>query len=397
MAITKSSVDRLKPPKSGYSIAWDGEVKGFGVRITHNGVVSFVLNYRVNGRQRLYTIARYPDWSVERARKEAIRLRGEIRPEQGKKPVDPLEQKQREHEAPTMLDLKDDYLERWARPYKRPASVRDDSANLDGIIVPRIGNHQVDAVTRRDIEEIHQSMKATKYRANRVLSLLSKMFSLAIEWGWRNDNPARGIPKFTEDRRARYLSPEELKRLAAALEEYPGKRARELDGSAKQKAYAKKEAQRAVNAIRLLMVTGARKSEVLKATWDQFDLERGIWTKPSHTTKQKRTEYVPISQQAIDLLKQMPRDGALLFPGRRREQPLSELKYSWSEICEMAKLEGCRMHDLRHSFASFLVSSGETLPTIGALLGHSSPTTTSRYAHLLESPLRLAANKFPKL
>jgi integrase len=397
MALTKSSIERLKPPKTGYSVEWDGEVKGFGVRITHRGVISFILNYRVNGRQRCYTIARYPDWSLERARKEASRLRGEIKPEQGKKPIDPLEEKRRERETPTIADLKADYLERWAIPRKRPKSIHDDKLMLDGIIIPRFGQLAVDAVTRRDVEGLHNDLVGTPFKANRVLSLLSKMFSLAQEWGWRPDNPAVGIQKYHEDRRERYLTHEELARLADALEKYPKKRSDELDGSAKQKAYARREAQRAVDALRLLMVSGARKSEVLNATWEQFDLERGLWVKPSSATKQRKTERVPLSEQAIELLRSLPKDGALLFPGRREGQPLSELKGPWADICKMAKLKNCRMHDLRHSFASFLVSSGVSLPTIGALLGHRSPTTTSRYAHLLDSPLRTATNLFPKI
>jgi integrase len=397
MAITKSSIERMKPPKSGHRIEFDSEIKGFGVRMTHNGVISYILNYRVNGRQRRYTIARYPDWSLERARKEAARLRAEIRPEQGKAPIDPLEEKRREREAPTVQRLRDDYLERWAIPRKRAKSIRDDKAMLETIIVPRFGNLAVEAVTRRDVEGLHNDLVGTPFRANRVLSLLSKMFSLAVEWGWRPDNPAAGIQKHHEDRRERYLTHEELARLADALDKYPAKRADELDGSAKQKAYARREAKRAVDALRLLMVSGARKSEVLNATWEQFDLERGIWVKPSSATKQRKTERIPLSEQAIELLRSLPKDGPLLFRGRREGQPLSELKGPWADICKMAKLKNCRMHDLRHSFASFLVSSGVSLPTIGALLGHRSPTTTARYAHLLDSPLRTATNLFPKI
>ncbi len=147
-----------------------------------------------------------------------------------------------------------------------------------------------------------------------------------------------------------------------------------------------------MDAIRLITVTGARKGEALLATWDQFDLERGVWTKPSHNMKQKRVEHVPLSDQAIAFLKSMPHDGEFLFTGRLTEH-LSELKYPWAEICEDAKLKGIRIHDLRHTYASHLVSRGVSLPMVGKLLGHTQPQTAARYAHLADNPLREAAKR----
>jgi integrase len=142
------------------------------------------------------------------------------------------------------------------------------------------------------------------------------------------------------------------------------------------------------------MVTGARKGEVLSAKWVDFDLTRGVWTKPSHHTKQKKTEHVPLSEQAVALLDGLPREGEFLFPGRTRNH-LTDVKGPWLKVCERAKLKGVRIHDLRHSFASHLVSSRVSLPIVGKLLGHTQPQTTARYAHLADNPLREAANRFP--
>jgi integrase len=392
MALTQKTIAKLKAPARGNTITYDGEVPGFGVRITSAGVVSYILNYRIKNRERRYTIGRHPEYSLVRARNEAIELRGDV--SQGK---DPLEHRKREREAPTVQDLRDDYLERHARPYKRASSVEGDEAMLDLVIVPRLGRIAVDAVTRRDIEELHQSLKPTPYRANRVLALLSKMFSLAVVWKWRADNPAHGVPRFQEDRRERWLSTDEMARLAEALTNYPKKRASELDGTEKQKRHTRSEAQRAVNALRLIMLTGARKSEVLNATWDQFDMERAIWNRQSHQTKQKKQEHVPLSEAAIALLESLPKDGPLLFPGRKRGQPLAEVKFSWAEICTDAKIANVRVHDLRHNFASYLVSGGVSLHIVGKLLGHTQAQTTARYAHLADSPLRDAANAFGKI
>ena len=142
------------------------------------------------------------------------------------------------------------------------------------------------------------------------------------------------------------------------------------------------------------MVTGARKSEVLLATWDQFDLDRGVWTKPSHNTKEKRIEHVPLNDQAIAFLKLLPREGEYLFPGRMGAH-LTDLRFAWAAIRKDTELQDVHIHDLRHTFASHLVSRGASLPIVGRLLGHSQTQTTARYAHLADSPLREASNLFP--
>lgn len=392
MALTNKIVSALRPPKSGNEITYDGEIPGFGIRITSAGVLSFILNYRIHNRERRYTIGRYPEWSLVRARNEAIALRGEI-----SMGHDPLAERERLRDAPSVQYLCDDYIKRHAQPYKRAASIRDDKAMIDGLIVPNLGRIMVEAATRRDIEDLHHSLKATPYRANRVLSLLSKMFSLAVEWNWRSDNPAKHVPKFQEEKRERWLSAEEVEALASALDCYPEARADELGGTPKQREAIKKLASRVVGAIRLLMITGARKNEALTARWADFDLDRGVWTKPSHHTKQKRTEHVPLSDQALSFVNSLPKDNDLLFPGRRKDKPFTDLKFAWGKICEAAELENVRIHDLRHTFASHLVSSGESLPIVGRLLGHTQPQTTARYAHLADNPLREAANRFPTL
>ncbi len=191
-------------------------IPGFGVRITSNGTIAFVFNYRTLGRERRYTIGRYPEWSATASQDETLDLRKRIQ-----KQEDPLVNRTREREAPLVSDLAADYLSRHADIYKRRLSVRDDKYMLQGVILPKIGQLKVQAVERRDIENLHQLLKASPYRANRVLSLLSKMFSLASGWGWETKNPVRGIPRFAEDKRERWFSVDELKRLLSALETHP--------------------------------------------------------------------------------------------------------------------------------------------------------------------------------
>jgi integrase len=287
----------------------------------------------------------------------------------------------------------------------------DERIMWEKIILPRFGKMKVAAITANDIDSLHHditTVRCTPIRANRTVEVLRKAFNLAIRWNWREDNPAAGVRKNPEEKRNRYLNRSEIALLARAVQDH------------NESASA--------NAIKLLMLTGARRGEVLGATWDMFDLENGVWTKPSAHTKQRRLHRVPLNSPALRLLKEMKEHGMqrakergtpihpFLFPGLDGK-PLSDIKRSWLSICRKAGLaekvekrgrngkplktrDGrpiinwrttARIHDLRHSFASILVSAGASLPLIGQMLGHTQPVTTARYAHLFDDPLRQAA------
>lgn len=388
--IVEKMIAKLERPAAGNQIHYDSEIPGFGVRITANGAISFVLNYRIHGRERRYTIGKHPELTATAARDRALRLRGLVR--DGR---DPLQEREHDRQEPTLSDLSLDYL-KYAETYKRPNSLRNDREMVNGIIRPKIGSLRASAVGRRDIETLHSTLKATPYRANRVLALLSSIFSLAMTRGIRSDNPARKVPRFHEDRRERWLSAEELRKLNDALDGYAD--------------------QGAANALRLLILTGARQSEVLKAEWNQFDLGRGIWTKPSHHTKQKKIEHVPLSAAALKLLNHMKPKNAKgpLFPGEEG-QSRATIRRPWVQACKAAGLvevevitgkrrkevkryrPTLRIHDLRHTYASHLVSKGVSLKVVGRLLGHTLPSTTDRYAHVQDEALRDATNVFGNL
>lgn len=282
--------------------------------------------------------------------------------------------------APTVSDLGDQYLASHAIPKKRPKSVKNDQAALIRFILPKLGARKVTEITGRDIQQLHTSLGKTPYLANRTLALLSTMFELSVRWGYRSNNPAKGIAKFHEEKRDRWLSDDELSRLLAALDVHPN--------------------QIAANAIRLQLLTGARIGEVLSARWEDFDFDRAVWTKPSHHTKQKKKEHLPLSAHALELLRGMHRQTedqrAFLFPGRNPGRPISDLKRFWKSVTSAAGLENYRIHDNRHTHASHLVSSGMSLAIVGRLLGHTNPMTTQRYAHLADDPLRAAAEVFGK-
>jgi len=376
--LTDAIVKALEAPRKGNKIYYDARLPGFGCRVTAAGERAFILNFRTrSGRERRFTIGRADrahGWSAAAARKEASALKDRIRAG-----FDPLAELEAEREAPTVGRLCERYEEEHL-PKKRQSSRRDDKGMITKEVLPIMKHLKVAEVTFSDIDGLHRKItkRGRPHRANRTVALLSKMFNLAIKWGWRSDNPAKGVERNPEIKRERYLMADELARLTKAL--------------------ASHEDQQAANIIRLLLLTGARSGEVRSATWDQFDLKNGIWTKPGGTTKQKTLHRIPLSAPARQLLAGLraaskPKSEAeYVFPGRLGSYR-QNIKDAWVEISKTAKINGVRMHDLRHTFASLLASAGLSLPVIGALLGHTQPQTTHRYAHLLDDPLRRATER----
>lgn len=394
MKLTKETTDKqiskLDPPVTDTAAYhMDIEVKGFGLRVASGGCKTYVLRYRTkSGAQRCYKFGRHPAWGVKAARMEAKRLKVEI--DRG---ADPHGADKAVREAPTMRDLCQEYIEQHLSR-KRASTQADGKSMIERDILPAIGTKKVAEVDYRDIEKLHRNItqglgrvrvgdetrprdRAAPYRANRVLALLSSIFALAIKLKMRpdHDNPARdgSIERNVEEKRKRYLKPDELVKLTAALNAHSDRREADV--------------------VRLLLLTGARLGEVLNMRWDQLDLDAGLWTKPASTTKQKADHEVTLSAAAVKLLREIEPDGEFVFPSPVTGLPRADdFKRPWREITRAAGIQGLRLHDLRHSAASYLVSAGHSLPMIGSILGHSNTTTTSRYAHLLQDPQRAAVN-----
>lgn len=370
--LTDTLVKNLPTPDKGNRITYDNAVKGFGVRVTAGGSRSFILNYRTRtGRERRYTIGSYPDWKTGPARTEAGELKKRV--DRGEDPMGEIEAGRA---APTVLDLCQRY-EDESLPKKRPASQRNDKAMIKREIKPALKHLKVSEVRFADVDDLHRKItkRGAPIVANRVVALLSKMFTLSIRWGWRADNPAKGVERNQEQKRHRYLSADEMAALTKALTEH--------------------DDQQAANIIRLLLLTGARRGEVQAMRWDALDLTDGVWTKPGSTTKQKTMHRVPLSAPARQLLSELrgkaDDDAEYVFPSRMGGHRV-ELKKNWAALRKAAGIPDVRMHDLRHTYASVLASAGMSLPIIGALLGHSQPATTARYAHLFDDPLRKATD-----
>lgn len=375
--------DRLAKT-SAPGIYWDAHPdapKGFLLQVTPGGARTYRLNYRrqADGVERRITIGSVQEYSkISEARHKAAELRRAIR--DGRDPLGEIEDRRAE---PTVSELVQRYTEE-IMPRRAPRTQVEYKAMLEGYVLPAIGTKKISAITQTDIERMHRRITddGKLRRANSVRMVCSILFNQAIAWKLRADNPCRFVKNNAEHGRERFLSPAELQRLIAVLDRWRERRPDSVD------------------AIRTLMLTGSRRGEVLGMRWDQLDLEAGTWSKPASLTKQKRSHRVPLSPEAVDILRR--RQAELNAPGEvvrlRRDDhvfrgggdgaSINRVERDWAVIRAAAGLEDVRLHDLRHNYASVLVSSGLGLPVIGALLGHASPSVTARYAHLADQPLR---------
>jgi integrase len=368
---------------AGGEMWWDDDPKatGFGVRSYLGGGRSFFIDYRLNGRQRRYTIGPFPRWSVEAAREEAKKLRKEI--DRG---VDPAGDKRARRTAPTVQDLIDRYVEDHL-PTKALVGPRlTDEHKMLAEIGDKLGKHtKVVDIHGGDIAGMHRRITESgrPVRANRILAIASKMFSLAVvplageTLPWRNavqGNPCKGVPKNREEAKERFFSQSELTAISDALARYRGG---------------------AADCVRLIMLTGCRPIEAMKASWEEFDNEPGYWIKPSAHTKQRKVHKLPLSPAAIELLDRLrkKRKGKWVFAGDVPGQHLTVLSRVWNFVRKETGIANARIYDLRHSFASVGAGGGLSLAIIGKLLGHSQHRTTERYAHLSGDVLREAATK----
>ena len=427
--LDEAAVKEEAAPAKGAASIWDSELKGFGLRIfaptkRHpEGARSFFINYRVNGVERRHTIGDFPRWSALAARKEAKALRKRI--DGGE---DPAREKRDAREAPTVKDLAERYKVEHL-PSKAAQSQANDWAMIVNEILPVLGGRAVAGVHYGDIKKLHEAITArgAPVRANRVLAVASKMFALSLlpmageDAAWRDQaqgNPCRGVKRNQEQGKERFFSAAEIVALTDALT-----------------AYGETSAS---NCLRLMMLTGCRPGEAMRATWAEF-AEPGLWNKPSAHTKQRRRHRVPLSPAATEFVEQIrakkPEGVEFVFPGQKKGTALKQIRTAWEAITdkasvalwaqspdarvaglvadlgEAASVEKCRAaaarrktslpvaltdaraYDLRHTFASIGAGGGLSLQVIGRLLGHTQSRTTQRYAHLSDDPLREAAAK----
>ncbi|MEN6625413.1 MAG: site-specific integrase [Candidatus Sumerlaeia bacterium] len=370
--LTKRFIDEIVPDPSRDVYYWDATLPGFGLRVKPSGRMVYILTYRnKHRRSRWMTIGQHGTIAPDQARKKATQLLAQA--QMGD--TDPADERDQVKGSMTMKQLAERYMKDHAKIRKKPQSIYNDQRFIDKFIIPQMGARKVQEFTRQDIAKFHTSLSDTPYQANRVLTLLSTMFNLSEIWGERPDgsNPCRRVSRFPEKACERYLSPEELKRIGKTLKEIEDE---------------KSEPQVAIDALRLLILTGARKSEILNLKWSEVDLKSGLLRLEDSKTGSK---VIYLNLAAIDILKKIKRDPVWVIPSERRDdKPFNGLYKIWERVREKAQVPDLRIHDLRHSFASVAAGLGEGLLIIGKLLGHTQASTTQRYAHLADNPIRTA-------
>jgi integrase len=393
--ITKRAVDKLQSNGSDFT-AWDDAVTGFGVRVRSSGAKSYIVVYRAgSGRGapvRRYTIAAVGKITPEHARARAKIILGSVAHGH-----DPADQKADERDTCTVAELADRFMTDHVRAKRKPGTAVFYGDILDRIVKPAIGTTKADKLTRLQIGKLHSSLAETPFQANRVLAVVGSMYTFAGRAGLvsENINPTRGIDKFKEGRRERFLTGEELEQLGSAIREAEATgipwTVDETKSGAKHAPKTKrftKIAPSAAAALRLLLFTGCRLREILNLRWEHVDFERGCLFLPDSKTGKKT---IILNAPALTVLGTLERVGPYVVCGDDPNKPRHDLKRPWDAVINRADLTGVRLHDLRHTYASFGAGGGLGLPIIGRLLGHAQMATTARYAHLDNDPLRRAS------
>ena len=396
--LTKRAVD-IAAPKTVRYVLWDSELKGFALRIAPSGTKTYIVRYRPRGLgaaapKRFVVLGRHGPVTPDEARVRAKALLGAVAAGQ-----DPAKEKPRSAAAITVARLVDLFLEEHVKAKRKSGTATGYAAVLKKHLVPRLGKRSLDAITPADLAQLHLSLRDRPYQANRLLAITGSMYSFAAKRGFvpRETNPVAGVERFRERSRERYLTSEELSRLGESLRlaETSGLPWRSAPGKSVSKHLPAPNLRRTllspevVLAFRLLLLTGARLREILHLEWRHVDLERGLLLLPDSKTGRKT---IVLSTAVVTLLSGSRGSGTFVFPGASGHRPRSDLKKPWDAIQRHAGLEGVRLHDLRHTFASVGAGASLGLPIVGKLLGHSQPATTARYAHLDADPLRRATN-----
>ena len=350
------------------AVFWDDKLPGFGVRVYPTGSKVYVVQTRLKGRSKRITLGRHGVISADKARHKAAETIALIKSGQ-----DPDEKRASEV---TVAELAERYLAEHVDVHCKPSTQRMYRSVLRRFILPAYGHRAVGEVERQHIAKLHLELRDTPYQANRALDIGTKLFNLAEEWKLRTGaNPCKFVRKYREHKRERFLTDEEFRRLGEVLTEM------EADGSLPVYPAA---------AVRLLMLTGCRRNEIVALRWKHVDLAAGELRLPD---SKSGARLVPLSPAAARVLARLPRieGNPWVIPGTKPGRHLPDLNHYWERVRERADLGGVRLHDLRHSFASRALALGESLSMIGKLLGHNKIDTTARYAHLARDSIKASS------
>ncbi|PHS05880.1 MAG: integrase [Blastopirellula sp.] len=391
--LTKRIVDAAVAREKRY-IIWDRDLKGFGFRIEPTGVKTFLVRYRVGGGRRAprrqMSIGRFGAITVEQARISARSILGDVA-----KGGDPAGEKAKARRVMTISELCTLYLQEGVST-KKESTLKVDQGRIDRHIVPLLGNRQITSITRADVEKFMKDVAEgktakiakTKPRgkavvrggrgtATRTIGLLGGIFTFAISREFISVHPVRGIKRYADKKNERFLSLDELQTLGSILTKLEQEDANPTG----------------IACLRLLALTGARKSEIVKLRWDEVDAGTGCLRLRDSKTGAK---IIPLGQAALNLIADQPKidESIWVFPSMQTQgkTPFAGIEKIWRKVRKKWEMPTIRIHDLRHSFASIGVANGTSLPVIGAILGHREVSTTQRYAHLADNPVRAATD-----
>ena len=369
--ISRRTVEAL-PTGEREVVFWDHELSGFGVRVYPSGTKVYLVQTRSGGKSRRVTIGRHGVLTAEQARRKAAQLIARIKA--GEEPARPQSPPDA---GPTIAEVAERYMKEHVTVRCKPLTARACRSTLDRYLLPAFGARPLGTIGREEVAALQYRLHKTPTMANRVVDLLSRLFNMAEAWGVALDggNPCRFVQKYKERSCERFLSEDEFSRLGRVLDE--------LEAEGKVSANA-------VAAIRLLMLTGCRRGEIVTLRWEDVDLEAGELRLRDAKTGPRQ---VALSPAAVRVLSAIPRhaDNPWVIAGRKPGTRLSNLNASWLVVRARAGLEDVRLHDLRHSFASRALALGESLSMIGKLLGHRKVQTTARYAHLAQDSVKASA------
>ena len=368
--VSKRSVDALRVDRKD-AVFWDRDLPGFGVRVHRSGHKTYVVQTRGPAGLKRVTIGQHGEVTPEEARKDARKIIDRI-----KRGIDPALD---EAPAPalTIADLAERCISAHVAVNCSAGTMKNYRNAIDGYIVPELGALTLDAVDRAEVSALHYRLRATPHQANRVIKVLSKIFSLAEAWGVvpTGTNPCKAVRLYKEGKRERFLKEDEYRRLGRVLDEA------QAEGSL---------GSRGIAAIRLLLLTGCRRDEIVTLRWDDVDRAAGELRLRETKTGARMIPLTPAVEEVLAGIPRVP-GNPWVIAGAKAGSHMANVDKVWRRLRERAGLEDVRIHDLRHSYASRALAMGESLTMIGRLLGHTKVGTTARYAHLARDTERASA------
>ena len=376
MKITLKQIDQLTSTGAPAHL-WDTELRGFGVKALKSGKKNYIVKYRVGGgrsaKQRWMKLGDCNVLKLPKAREQAQQVlaaasRGE----------DPQAEKREKNKYQTLNDAWERF-EKEVLPNRKPSTASDYRSMWKLSIQPKLGKRDINKITQNDVSKLHRQLRDTPYRANRVLSVCSRLFNLCEAWGWKDQgmNPCKHVEKFSEKSRERYLSGEEIKALNQAM----------VSLVEQDKIHPQMR-----RIILLLLITGARKNEIIKCEWKWVDMDRSLILLPDSKTGKKTLYLADHAKQILFEQSHYSGDSKWVFPSTVMDSHLVNISKAWNKMRSLAGLEDVRIHDLRHTSASIAANEGFNAQAIAKVLGHAQTSTTERYTHLRDDAAFNVAN-----